>query len=92
MTLYKKQVVHQDADETIKYTKYWGAALDDGDAISSVTNTGSGVTVSGETNDTTTTTYFASGVSGAAGYVTTEVTTSGGETLSETIYFEERTA
>jgi len=92
MTLYKRHVVYQDADEVIRHSIFWGSALAAGDTIDTVVNMATGVTISGESNTTTSNSFFASNVSGITGFVTTEITTAGGETLQETTYFEERVA
>jgi len=89
MTIFRKWIVYQDADETTKQTISWSARMMEGDTIASVNNTASGVTVSTPTNTTTSNSYFASGVSGTSGYVTTEIVTTNGETLQATKYFHE---
>lgn len=89
VSTYRKRVVYQDADETIKYTIYWGPALADGDTIASASFVPAGVTLADPGNDDKTTWFRASGVSGGSGYVTSRVTTVGGDKLDETIYFKE---
>jgi hypothetical protein len=78
-------VANQDENETLSYTVNWATWLGT-DTISSVTNESSGITVSGASNTTTTTTFKLSG--NRSGWLEHRITTAGGLTKELLVLLE----
>ena len=77
-------VIELDNDETLPVSIDWSDWLD-GDTISSVTNDPTGVTVSGESNTTTTAAFS---LSGNAGLVEHRITTAAGTIKEHRLYVD----
>lgn len=78
-------VATQDEDETLAYTINWSGWLGS-DTIASVTNTATGITLSGTSNTTTTATFSLSGK--RSGWLEHRITTAGGNTKELLILLE----